>query len=120
MFQIIVSVMPIAFDPFNGPKTNRPFSWVSAQGAELDQILATLMRHASKDMKFTDVDNNEMVKIVSLCWDRQFKNIMSKLNDEEFINVAILDEAELAQREKELNALLGLADGIAPSGSTVH
>lgn len=111
MFQIIVSVMPIAFDPFKGPVSTRPHNWVSAQGEQLDVMLASLTKHAQRDMRFTSVENSELEKIVSHCWDNQFKNVMTKLNDIEFINIAILDEAELLQREKELNALLGFAGG---------
>lgn len=118
MFQVIVSVMSSTFNP-TGPISNRPHNWVAAQNSELDVILASLSRHATKDMRFNDDEVTKMTDIVKHCWDNKFKNIVSPFGNDEFISVAILDEYDMDQRDKELNALLGLTGGEVPV-STLH
>jgi hypothetical protein len=108
MFQIIVSVMTKTFNPFNGPAVNRPNSWVSATDQELPDIIASLRKHAERDMKMTAEELDTMERIVFNSWTNSFKNVMTDFTVDEFINVAILNEADMMQRDADLNALLGL------------
>lgn len=109
MFQIIVSVMTKTFNPFNGPASNRPHSWVSATSAELSELIASLRKHAARDMAMTGAELDSMEQIVSNSWSNSFKNVMTDFTADEFINVAIPNEADMAQREADLNALLGIS-----------
>lgn len=114
MFQIIVSVMSKTFDPFNGPAVNRPNSWVSATNQELPDIIASLRKHAERDMDMSADELDNMERIVFNAWTNSFKNVMTDFTVDEFINVAILNEADITQRDADLNALLGLGQ------ETVH
>lgn len=118
-FQIIVSVA--AMNMLQNLAGGRPHSWVSAEGESVDDLIARLQKNAAKDMRFTDAENNVMADKVRLCWDNQLKNTMLFLNDREMINIAILDEQDMKQRDDALAELLGLYEMGGPlPGETVQ
>lgn len=104
-YQIIVSLNSLRLFPTE-QQPIRPFSWVSATGENVADMIETLKKHALRDMNFTADEAETMSVRVLRAFNNGDKAVTSSFNKFEFITVTVMDEEEITIREQEVFQLM--------------
>lgn len=102
-YQFIVNITQVGIAQGS---TKRAFNWVSATGSSLPEIQVSLRKAALRDMNFS-IDEAELMSVhVLKAFKTQYKAVTVQFNNTELMTITIMDEDDIAAREREVFNLM--------------